>query len=149
MRNRQKRRGGSAPPCPVLVAKDQQPPDCFSSPRPCIAAPSTESSPCVPPLPGLRPLSAESGSAELWAVCEAMQLQRRETLQLIRDACRYCGVVPPVGMASEDAKALLDALCAAHPGPSYDFGEDAPRTPPQYHRRSFEEGQNCNQLGVR
>jgi len=164
MRNRQKRRGGSAPPCPVLVAKeaagdatrqamlddqDQQPLDCFSSPQPCIAAPSTESSPCVPPLPGLRPLSAESGSAELWAVCEAMQLQRRETLQLIRDACHYCGVVPSVGMASEDAKALLDAICAAHPGASYDFNEDAPRTPPQHRRRSVDEVQNCNQLGVR
>lgn len=164
MRNRQKRRGGSAPPCPVLVAKegagdttqqampdaqDQQALDCFASPRPCIAAPSTESSPCVPVLPGLRPLSAESGSAELWAVCEAMQLQRRETLQLIHDACRCCGVVHPVGVASEDAKALLDALCAAHPGASYNLTEDAPCTPPQYHRRSLEEVQNCNQLGVR
>jgi len=164
MRNKQKRRGGSAPPCPVLIAKetagdasqqalpddeDQQPPDCFSSPRPCIAAPSTESSPCVPVLPGLRPLSAESGSAELWAVCEAMQLQRRETLQLIRDACHCCGVVPPVGMASEDAKSLLDALCAAHPGASRDASEDVLCTPPQHHRRSLDEVQSCNQLAAR
>jgi len=154
-----KRRGGSAPPCPVLVAKeaagdamqqtapgeqDQQPPDSFASPR--HAAPSSEDSPCIPVLPGLRPLSAESGSAELWAVCEAMQLQQRETLQLIRDACHCCGVIPPVGVAFEDAKALLDALCAAHPGASHDFSEDAPHTPPQHHRRSLGEVQSCKQL---